>query len=129
MHQPEKSQRLKYIGWEEFMKSIEHLLLSIPMNYKIYGIPRNGTIISCIMSHQRPDLIVVMNPEECDMVIDDIHDTGDTLDPYINDGYMSATLYWREKDSILRPNAWSENVKDEWIVFPWERMTETIKIL
>ena len=117
------------ITWEQITDAVKKLSEMIPENSVIYGIPRNGTIISCFLSHQRPDLQVVFeNP--CDyyaekepnsfIVIDDIHDTGNTINVFWP--RRMATLFWREKEEDNCPDWFVETIKnDSWLVFPWEK--------
>jgi len=51
------------------------------------------------------------------LVIDDIADTGETLE--IFDDFIKATLYYH-KESTIEPEIWIFQKKDKWIVFPWE---------
>ena len=139
MHEPAEGQPIRAIGMDTLWDLIGKVLDTIPQGSKIYGIPRNGTIIALFMSHRRPDLELIidgnLSPYEEVFIIDDIHDTGKTLQTYIDDEYYrTRTLYWRKKQlyddvkmsksiscSMNAPDGWAETVVgDEWILFPWE---------
>jgi len=51
------------------------------------------------------------------LIVDDIADTGETLKNY--EKFFIATLYYH-KQSIVKPNIWIYEKKDQWIQFPWE---------
>jgi hypoxanthine phosphoribosyltransferase len=60
------------------------------------------------------------------LIVDDIWDTGTTmaavLDQLKEEDITTATLMWRET-APEKPNYYCSTVKkDEWVVFPWERM-------
>ena len=121
------------ITWEQITDAVKKLSEMIPENSLITGIPRNGTIIACFLSHQRPDLNIVYdlfllfngdkNILNEVIMIDDIHDTGKTVKNYIPcRPIRSATLFWREKEEDNRPTWFVETIKGEdWLVFPWEK--------
>ena len=51
------------------------------------------------------------------MVVDDIADSGLTLEKFQN--RLIATLYYNEKSAVI-PKFWVFKKTDKWIVFPWE---------
>jgi hypoxanthine phosphoribosyltransferase len=114
----------KYYSWEEIEACIEGLSLDIMksgINFnKIYGIKRGGLIPAVMLSH-------ILNTPISDiidsytLVIDDICDTGETLNFYSELKCPIATIHYK-RSAIVEPTFWRELVDDEtWIVYPWER--------
>jgi hypoxanthine phosphoribosyltransferase len=127
MHLPKENQPKRYLSWDEVINLIKQLGKKIPDNKLIYGIPRNGTILSGLLSFSNEKLKIGDNPfifdKNCNngyVILDDIHDTGLTLHEW-EVYFETATIFWREKDG-KRPTYFVETVKDEWIIFPWEHL-------
>jgi hypothetical protein len=129
MHKPKKNQPKRKLEWYEFYDLVKQLSLLIPDNKYICGIPRNGSVIAVLISHLRPNLKyqhslfgAVQNYGDKDViVIDDIHDSGNTLNNYPYSGLPSATLFWRKKEETNKPTYFVETVEDDtYIIFPWE---------
>lgn len=54
------------------------------------------------------------------IIVDDIYDTGETLQAYKEKGYEIASLYYRH-GNLKQPDFWIEFVSNnDWLVFPWE---------
>lgn len=129
MHFPKIDQPKKYISWEETDVLIGKLAKIIPDNKLIYGIPRGGHIVAGLLSHHRKDLKISDNPfiyekaynTENIIILDDIHDSGKTLFHYKSWGFSVFTLFWRKKEEGNKPDGYVLEVKDEWVVFPWEK--------
>ena len=90
----------------------------------IYGIPRGGTVIAVILSHKlRLEYKNILGSEYTTIVVDDITDTGKTLEYYIQFKYKTYTIHW--KSPARKPTAFIREVNDnEWIVYPWEDKTK-----
>lgn len=94
----------------------------------IYGIPRGGLIVGVWLSHQLGiDYVTdadleVLGPKDKILIVDDIADTGITLEKY--DWLVSdtATLHYKPR-SIRKPTYYAQETND-WIVYPWERLDE-----
>lgn len=79
---------------------------------KIYGIPRGG--VSAMLAVLRHDLsfVPVDNPEDADVFVDDIIDSGATMERYCEQYPETPFLALVDKTEGMYP--------DEWVVFPWE---------
>ena len=53
------------------------------------------------------------------LIVDDIADTGKTLEPLLRPKFITYTIYWH-KQSIVKPDYYCFEKKDQWVVFPWE---------
>ena len=115
-----------YMSWMGFEFAIDELVQDYKFkNYKcelIYGPPRGGLPIAATLSHR---LGIPMTTSFKDtkfkstLIVDDIADTGKTLEPLVGQDKIIYTIYYH-KQSIVTPNAWVFEKKDEWVVFPWE---------
>ena len=138
MVNPKENQPIRHIEWEEIMSCVKYIAKHIPGTIKyVYGIPRNGAIISAMLCHQREDLTFVetysrpkvkasempaelLSFAQSIIIVDDIHDTGRTLNKWSE--FVVATLYWREKELNNCPTLWANNItNNDYLVFPWEK--------
>jgi len=117
----------EHCTWNQYQADIVVLAERIRENPSkpdsIYGIPRGGLIVAVSLSHLLGVPIVVARDEikPNTLVVDDIADTGATLDGLCKQiGFrpMIATLYSRS-GSKLRPDIFVRN-RTKWVVFPWE---------
>jgi len=91
----------------------------------IYAIPRGGYPIGVHLSHNL-NIPLVSNTEglrrEELLIVDDIADTGITLEKLTGMCIATATLFYKER-STIKPTFYVITT-DKWVVFPWERMDE-----
>ncbi len=114
-----------YISWEQFGIDIDKLANLISLEARefdsIYGIPRNGTIISSILSKML-NLKMVDYPDSTrTLIVDDISDSGKTLKEYKNkfNGNVIACIFYRQNTEIM-PDIVVYDAQKDWIVFPFE---------
>lgn len=112
---------------------------------KIYGPPRGGLPLAVCLSHQLDLKLVLEDPmfetvEESGravyrsihpdvlrsrgianetLIVDDIADTGKTLQRFKDAGFFIATLY-KHPQSSFDPDVWTRVKRDAWIAFWWE---------
>ena len=114
----------KYYSWEDIDEHMEMLSLDIMksgVNFnKIHGIKRGGLIPAVMLSHiLNTPISDIIDPYT--LVVDDICDTGETLNSYKELKCPIATIHYK-RSAIIEPTFWRELVDDEtWIVYPWER--------
>jgi len=72
---------------------------------KIYGVPRGGVPVAYMLAGFLPVSYVVDTPEEADIIVDDIVDSGDTKFRYAKYNKPFYALYENQK---------------EWLIFPYE---------
>ena len=95
-----------YMTWEEISERLE------PLDKKgtlIYGVPRGGMIAAGFLKRSTN----ITSPEEADIILDDIIDSGKTRDKYRKD--------YPEKPFLALVNKAGADVAMGWIVFPWEK--------
>tara|TARA_R110002020_G_scaffold140344_2_gene311785 strand:+ start:456 stop:887 length:432 start_codon:yes stop_codon:yes gene_type:complete len=126
----------KYISWEEYDTYINKISNWVYDNFynqnyqemeigAIYGLPRGGLPIAVSLSHTLKlpllmnyyDRKVVTNKKI--LVVDDIADTGQTLEDFDNEHNIICTFHYH-KQSLVKPNYYVDKKGDDWIVYPWE---------
>jgi GTP cyclohydrolase I len=75
---------------------------------KYFGVPRGGQYIAALINP-------VDTLDECDVIIDDLIDSGATRFKYEGSGKEFVALYDKQKEQTL---------KNKWLVFPWELKEE-----
>ena len=82
-----------------------------------YPIPRGGVPVAYLLGSLVPRLLIVDTPQEADIFIDDLIDSGSTCERYCDEhpGIPFFALLDKRSD---------ERCKGEWFVFPWE-VTDT----
>lgn len=79
-----------------------------------YPIPRGGVPVAYLLGSLVPRLLIVDTPQEADIFIDDLIDSGSTCERYC-DEYPGILGFFALLDKRT-----DEQFKDRWIVFPWE---------
>ena len=95
---------------------IKHL---IPDARKVYAIPRGGVPAAWIIAQKHGLLTLVDNPVDADIFIDDIIDSGATMEKWCDD-YPERPFF-----ALIDQEAKKKLFNDEWIVFPWENGVES----
>lgn len=101
------------ITWKDFYKDIAKFRLpfslSIPV-VKVYGVPKGGMIVAGFMCSHYVRYQMVTSPNEADVIIDDIEDSGETRRYYENRfPLVPFRALYQAKDH-----------EGKWLVFPWE---------
>jgi len=121
---------VRKVSWGEYQQNIDNIALIIKKKYPklkyIYGLPRGGLPIAVSLSHKLgiplisgADGLGFGNSEI--LIVDDICDSGETLDELFEEiifTYPVYTMFVRDKSEVIE--FYSEKIKDEWIMFPWE---------
>ena len=109
--------------WNEVMWMVERLAGEL-QNKKLFGVDRGGSVVASLMSYHGCKL--AGSYEQADVIIDDIADTGRTLNPVHK---PTATLVVRKGCNLI-PDYWIMmlNTKD-YIMFPWETEQEHINFM
>ncbi len=110
-----------YIEWGEIHELVnilcERIPIDAPLADSIHGLSRGGLIPAVIISHQL-DIPYTDTINKNTLVIDDICDTGKTLNE--SPGWMHAVLHYKPTANFT-PLCWGKEIGEEWIVYPWER--------
>ena len=111
---------MRILTWREFdccVKAISNLYLDVDFS-GVYGFPRGGLCLAVATSHAL-SIPLLDTPQENSLVLDDIYETGFTLNTIKNLDNFTAFV-WVSK---VEPDWWQAfEIVDskEWIVFPWE---------
>lgn len=112
-------------SWQDFAADAELLAQKVRgRNHTgIFGIPRGGIVLAVVLSYRLgiPLVLRLENITENTLIVDDICDTGVTLEKLKKDlGFLPAvaTIFYH-KDAIIKPDICLKE-KTQWIVFPWE---------
>ena len=98
-----------FLSWADVEKRIEEMNIK---DKKIWGIPRGGSIVAGLARQQ--GAIVVDTPQEADIAVDDIIDSGATQ-------ALIKQTYQLETYSLI--NKVQDGI-NEWVHFPWEESPE-----
>jgi hypoxanthine phosphoribosyltransferase len=117
-----------YLSWDEIEDAIESLAHQIKQSGKkigsMDGLARGGLIPAVMLSHKLgiPFMNENNNDEGYILIVDDICDTGETLEYYdIHDYILTATIHHKQT-AIIEPDFYySLAPQDKWIVYPWEQ--------
>jgi len=111
---------MRNLTWDEFDLAVHGLaeLCRDASFTGVFGIPRGGLVLAVSLSH-RLDLPLLPSAQPGCLLVDDVYETGLTLEPYRQLEQCTA-MVWVSK---AEPQWWQavEVVQSsEWIVFPWE---------
>tara|TARA_Y100001968_G_scaffold104457_1_gene94417 strand:+ start:1800 stop:2186 length:387 start_codon:yes stop_codon:yes gene_type:complete len=110
------------LSWIEFEKCI----FSISKNCKnkkfegVYGFPRGGLCLAVALSHSLA-LPLLDEPKNNSLIVDDIYDTGYTLEK-VKHLKGSEAHVWISKIKPTWWNAYKYTKEKDWIIFPWEHI-------
>ncbi len=120
----------EFISWkiiDECVTDIAFHINDTDKEFKgVYGIPRGGVILAVMLSHKLgiPYLEKFDEMYENDfIIIDDIVDTGETLNHYKKLVVCKKAYYvtiHEHEQSIVKPDYSMLDKEDKWIVYPWE---------
>ena len=110
------------LSWGDINDLVDELCKKIPFNLplidSVHGIPRGGLIPAVLISHKL-GLPYVNTVGPNTLVIDDIADTGVTLEK--SPGVYTAVLHYKPHTSCFIPQLWAKlHEGDEWVIYPWE---------
>ena len=85
--------------------------------------PRGGLIFATMLSYKM-DIPLLLNAAKDCIIIDDIADSGRTLMHFTKNDtqfhkFYITTMYYHER-SVVKPDYYMFEKKDNWIVYPYE---------
>ncbi len=111
-----------YLSWDDIGTLVNQLCECIDKSdieiTSVTGLQRGGLIPAVMVSHKL-NVPYVYSIHPTTLVIDDICDTGETLN-FILGGIPTAVLHYKPTAKHT-PTFYAQEVGDEWIVYPWER--------
>ena len=74
---------MRHLSWHDFDRAVETIAASCreAEHSGIHGIPRGGLVLAVALSH-RLELPLLEQPEPACLVVDDVYETGRTLETY-----------------------------------------------
>lgn len=112
----------RYLTWKDFEEFITGAVEALKSQEitGVYGLPRGGLPIAVTLSHRLGVPLLGAPCKGC-IVVDDISDTGITLQHYATNGYTIVTWVARPKWTKVLPFFFKVTTEgNEWFVFPWE---------
>lgn len=97
-----QERNIKIIGWSEIYERLKEITKEYP-NAKFYGVPRGGVVVAGLTGNP------TNNIEEADVIIDDLIDSGKTMERYQKYDKPFVALIDKRKNNDI-----------SWLVFPWE---------
>ena len=94
------------LSWEDVDERLDGLLPA--GTRKVYGIPRGGAIVAGLLRQRG---IQVVGPDEAEVIVDDIIDSGETARRY-SERYGKPIAFLVNKEQ--------EGLMGVWVEFPWE---------
>ena len=112
-----------FYTWKNFESDVKKLTSALKHKKfdGIWGPARGGLPIAVCLSHALDLPFLEKSKSEKTLIVDDIADTGKTLEPFFKKGHTIATIFYHHQ-SRFEPHIWLREKKDEWIVFPWEKI-------
>lgn len=105
---------MEFVHWEEVFSRLNKITNDYNKDTKYYGVPRGGVIVAGLTGNP------TNNIEEADVIIDDLIDSGKTMERYAKHNKPFIALIDKRFER-----------KDDWLVFPWESKeqdtTETVE--
>ena len=92
-----------FIDWNEIFERADNIRNKYAMNTKYWGIPRGGQVVAGILGN------AVDKVEYCDVIVDDLIDSGDTVKKHLKHNKPIEVLIDKRKE-----------YQKKWLVFPWE---------
>lgn len=86
---------------------------------RIYPIPRGGVPVAYLLGSFMDGFVIADDPAEADLFIDDIIDSGATMQEYC-DEYPGRPFF-----ALIDKTEASSEYRDAWVVFPWEKQDKS----
>lgn len=99
-----------FLTWQDVQQRLQIKVEHLPRTTTYYGVPRGGAYLSAMLNP-------VDTPEEADVIIDDIEDSGATRARYESRYPNTPFVALIDKEA-------HEKAGKPWIVFPWEKRDE-----
>jgi len=115
------------LGWNHFDLAVKALSnqFSASEYSGVFGVPRGGLCLAVALSHAL-DLPLLDNPTQDALIVDDVYETGRTLEALRLQCPDATFAVWVSK---CPPQWWlAAEVVDspEWLLFPWENADQAM---
>jgi hypoxanthine phosphoribosyltransferase len=121
---------MRTLSWQAFDQAVERIAANVIAANAIaadnnaagcsgvFGVPRGGLVLAVALSH-RLSLPLLHQAEPGCLVVDDVYETGLTLEPYRHLDNARVAV-WISKAEPQWWQAVEVTSSSEWLVFPWE---------
>jgi GTP cyclohydrolase I len=99
------------VTWAEFQERCWQIGRKAKNGTRFYGVPTGGAIVAHTLGEMCGTL-PAMSPEEADVIVDDLVDSGRTREKYLGHGKPFMVLFDKQTEPELA---------GKWLVFPWEK--------
>ena len=103
------------MNWDEVHSAVAALAARNDDARRVYGVPTGGAVVAALLTGHKMDTVDA--PEQADLVVDDLVDSGRTLSRYAAHR-VDALFRKPHSPAGLAPRA---EVREGWLRFPWER--------
>ena len=116
---------MQVLSWAQFDQAVQQLASRFAGSAVtgVYGVPRGGLCLAVALSHAI-DSPLLSAPEQSALIVDDVYETGRTLQALKVQVPQASFAVWVSK---VRTDWWvaAEVAKSsEWLVFPWENLEQ-----
>ena len=117
---------INYFSWKDFDKSVDFIAKNCKsLNLSgVYGIPRGGLCLAVALSHKL-DIELISEPKKNCLIVDDVFETGYTLNSFKNINGAVFFVIISKKDPKWWNTVYLAKSK-EWVLFPWEDKKNTL---
>ncbi|QNJ14744.1 phosphoribosyl transferase domain containing protein [Synechococcus sp. A18-46.1] len=118
---------MRLLSWQQFDDAVA--LLAVRARSRdltgVYGVPRGGLCLAVALSHAM-DLPLLQSPEPDALVVDDVYETGRTLETLRLQFPQASFAVWVSKTPPLWWHAAEVVDSPEWLLFPWENADQAM---
>ena len=118
---------MRVLSWQQFDDAVA--LLAVRARSRdltgVYGVPRGGLCLAVALSHAM-DLPLLQSPDPDALVVDDVYETGRTLETLRLQFPQASFAVWVSKTPPLWWHAAEVVDSPEWLLFPWENADQAM---
>lgn len=116
-----------HLSWEDIKDAAAHMVEDVNQFYdgdvkglKVFGVPQGGTAPALLLC-EAIDGVMVEDPKQANVIVDDLIDTGATMEGYSYLDLCEVALFRKPHSPADRYGNRRGIELDGWLVFPWER--------
>ena len=118
---------MRVLSWQQFDDAVALLAIKASSHdlTGVYGVPRGGLCLAVALSHAM-DLPLLQAPEPDALVVDEVYETGRTLETLRLQFPQASFAVWVSKTPPLWWHAAEVVDSPEWLLFPWENADQAM---
>lgn len=116
---------IRKLNWNDFAIAVSRLEYRLVHSGAaehatgIYGVPRGGLVLAVALSH-RLNVPLILQPQDGMIWVDDIVDTGHTVNQ-IQHMTVAKCCWVNRNKALLTDVSAYVMFDDDWVLFPWEQ--------